>query len=388
MKVKILNINIDNISSKKLLKEIQKGGLIVTPNVDHLIKLQKDADFYRIYREADYIICDSKILIWASGFLGNKIQEKISGSDFFPRFYHYYQHHENIKIFLLGGATGVAEQAGQQINMKVNRRMVVGTYSPSFGFEKNEVECQKIVNLINQTEATVLAIGVGAPKQEKWVDLYRKQLKNIKIFLPIGATIDFEAGWVNRAPKWMSEVGLEWFYRLLSEPKRLWKRYLVESLPFFWLVLQQKLSIYQYKTPLNLTLLQAGLLSQEQLRIISQSQLQNCHQRFEEIVVMKGWLKQETIDFFANFPEIRKRHRQKTIGQWCQLAALLDEKQIAVILNEQEKLGLKFGEIALRKGWLKLQTLDFLAEALSYNKQNGSEKRRLKNKPLTRLKFR
>ena len=363
MKAKILNINIDNISSQKLLKEIVKGGLIVTPNVDHLIKLQKDEDFYRIYKEADYVICDSKILIWASSFLGNKIQEKISGSDFFPKFYHYYRHHENIKIFLLGGVEGVAEQAGQQINNKLNRQMVVGTYSPSFGFEKNDVECQKIVKLINQSGATVLAIGVGAPKQEKWIDLYRKQLKNIKIFLPIGATIDFEAGWVNRAPKWMSEVGLEWFYRLLSEPKRLWKRYLVESLPFFWLVLQQKLNIYKYKTPLGLTLLQAGLLSQEQLKTISYFRLHNCHQRLEEIVVQKGWLKQETVDFFAKPKMIRHR---KSLGQCCQSAGLLNANQMATI-SEEQKLGLMFEEIVLQKGWLKPQTLLFLLEDLGAN---------------------
>ena len=380
MKVKILNINIDNLSSQKLLKEIQKGGLIVTPNVDHLIKLQKDEDFYRIYEEADYVICDSKILIWASSFLGNKIQEKISGSDFFPKFYHYYRHHENIKIFLLGGVEGVAEQAGQQINNKLNRQMVVGTYSPSFGFEKNDVECQKIVKLINQSGATVLAIGVGAPKQEKWIDLYRKQLKNIKIFLPIGATIDFEAGWVNRAPKWMSEVGLEWFYRLLSEPKRLWKRYLVESLPFFWLVLQQKLNIYKYKTPLGLTLLQAGLLSQEQLKMISYFRLHNCHQRLEEIVVKKGWLKQETVDFFAKPKMIKHR---KSLSQCCQSAGLLNDNQIATI-SEEQKLGLMFEEIVLQKGWLKPQTLFFLLEALGSNQLTS----KLTFETFTKLKLR
>ena len=143
MKVKILNVHIDNISSEKLLKEIYKGGLLVTPNVDHLIKLQKDFDFHRIYSNADFVVCDSKILIWSSIFLGNKIQEKISGSDFFPKFYRHYQHHENIKIFLLGGANGVAELAGQQINLKVKRKMVVGTYSPSFGFEKKRCRMSK-----------------------------------------------------------------------------------------------------------------------------------------------------------------------------------------------------------------------------------------------------
>ena len=99
--------------------------------------------------------------------------------------------------------------------------------------------------MINQSEATVLAVGVGAPKQEKWIYKYKNFLPNIKIFLAIGATIDFEAGNIKRAPKIVSNLGFEWLYRLLSEPKRLWKRYLVDALPFFWLILQQKLNLYK-----------------------------------------------------------------------------------------------------------------------------------------------
>jgi len=146
---------------------------------------------------------------------------------------------------LLGSGEGVAKKAKERINQKVGREIVVGAYSPSFGFEKNESECQKIVDLIEESGATVLAIGVGCPKQEKWIFKYKDQLKNIKIFLAIGATIDFEAGAKPRAPKPVSQLGLEWLYRLLSEPRRLWKRYLVDDLPFFWLLIQQKLNLYQ-----------------------------------------------------------------------------------------------------------------------------------------------
>lgn len=116
------------------------------------------------------------------------------------------------------------------------------------GFEYKKKECQRIIDLINQSDATVLAIGLGAPKQEKWIVKYKHQLKNIKTYLAIGATIDFEAGHKPRAPKWMSEIGLEWFYRLMCEPKRLWKRYLVDDLYFFWLILQQKLRLYEPPT--------------------------------------------------------------------------------------------------------------------------------------------
>jgi exopolysaccharide biosynthesis WecB/TagA/CpsF family protein len=244
--IRILGVNIDNLSTVELLKNLNlEGGVVFTPNVDHLIKLQKDQEFRRAYEVANYRVCDSKILIFASQFLGQPFVEKISGSDFFPAFYQYNHNNEKTKIFLLGAAEGVAQKAQARINQKVRRKMVVDTYSPPFGFEQDEQECLKIIDLINQSEATVLAIGLGAPKQEKWVYKYRKKLKKIKIILAVGATIDFEAGQKKRAPKWMSNLGVEWLYRLGCEPRRLWRRYLVEGLPFFGLVLWQKLNLYQ-----------------------------------------------------------------------------------------------------------------------------------------------
>lgn len=246
-KIRLLNVSIDNLSQDELLQKLaQDGGVVFTPNVDHIVKLQKDPEFYQIYHQpSNYIICDSKILCFISKLLGQPIREKISGSDFFPAFYRYYSGNEDMKIFLLGAADGVASKAQNRINREVGREMVVGSYSPPFGFEKDEAECQKILELIKESGATVLAVGLGAPKQEKWIAQYKEQLPNIKIFLAIGATIDFEAGEKSRAPKWMSESGLEWLYRLATEPKRLWKRYLVESLPFFWLILKQRFNRYE-----------------------------------------------------------------------------------------------------------------------------------------------
>ena len=181
--------------------------------------------------------------------MGNPIKEKISGSDLFPAFYEYNKYNEDVRIFLLGAKEGVAQKALENINRKVGREIVIAAHSPSFGFEKDEQECQDIIDRINHSEATVLAVGVGAPKQEKWIAKYRDRLPKIKIFLAIGATIDFEAGEVARSPKVMSEMGLEWLYRLSSEPNRLWKRYLVDSLPLFWLVGKQKLNQYRFSPP-------------------------------------------------------------------------------------------------------------------------------------------
>jgi UDP-N-acetyl-D-mannosaminuronic acid transferase (WecB/TagA/CpsF family) len=90
-----------------------------------------------------------------------------------------------------------------------------------------------------------LAVGVGAPKQEIWIARHRHRMPRVTRFLAIGATIDFEAGTVKRAPKWMSRAGIEWLYRLMSEPRRLYRRYLIEGPPFFWLLLKQRLGLYR-----------------------------------------------------------------------------------------------------------------------------------------------
>ncbi|MEB3217571.1 MAG: WecB/TagA/CpsF family glycosyltransferase [Nostocales cyanobacterium 94392] len=243
--VQLLNVNIHNVAMSDLLNNLKNGGLVVTPNVDHLMKLQRDQDFYGVYQQAEYRVCDSRVLMYVSHFLGTPIKEKISGSDLFPAFYTYYKNDKSIRIFMLGAAAGIAEIAQKNINSKVGREIIVDTYSPPFGFEKNDKECQKILDIINSSNATVLAIGVGAPKQEMWIAKHRKYLPKIKIFLAIGATINFEAGNIKRCPKWMSEVGLEWLYRLCSEPKRLWKRYLMDAVPFLYLIFKQRFQLYR-----------------------------------------------------------------------------------------------------------------------------------------------
>lgn len=243
-KVKILNLDIDNVSLTEMLHNLKKG-IVITPNVDHLMKVQKDYEFYRIYQLADYIICDSQILFYAAQLLGTPLKEKLCGSDFFPALCNYHKDNPDFRVFLLGGNERSVKIAEHNLNQKAEREIVAGVYSPPFGFEKNELECQKIADIVNQSGANVLAVGVGAPKQEKWIYKNKYRMPGVDIYLGIGATIEFEAGTLDRAPLWMRESGFEWLYRLLKEPKRLWKRYLVESLPFFGLLYQQKLNLYQ-----------------------------------------------------------------------------------------------------------------------------------------------
>lgn len=243
-RIDVLNIKILNITQKHLL-EVLSDGVLITPNLDHLIKLQKDRDFYEVYKEAEWVICDSRILYLFARLLKRSIVEAIPGSSFFTSFYEYHKNDENCRIFLLGAAEGVAKKAMENINKKVGRQIVVGAHSPSYGFDKREDECDELVRIVNKSGANVLLVGVGAPKQEKWIMKYRNQMPDVRIFMALGATIDFEAGVLKRAPMIWQKVGMEWLYRCMKEPKRLFRRYFIDDMQFFYYFSKQLLGIYK-----------------------------------------------------------------------------------------------------------------------------------------------
>ena len=248
VKNRILNIDILSISMVELLQSVQTG-VIFTPNVDDVVKMQKDEVFYQSFSQADWIVCDSKILGLAGKFLKQPFREIIPGSSLLPAYYNFHKKNKKIKIFLLGSAEGVALRARRNINEKVGWNMVVGAHSPSYGFEKNESECSKIIDIINDSGANVLVVGVGSPKEKNWIMKYKDQLTGINVLMGLGATIDFEAGFKTRAPDFFQKLHLEWLYRLIQEPKRLWKRYLIEDIVFFWLIVKQKLGTYRNPFP-------------------------------------------------------------------------------------------------------------------------------------------
>ena len=142
-------------------------------------------------------------------------------------------------LFIIGGKEGIAEKAKLKLEEKYPNINVVGTYAPPFGFEKDEKELEKINRLISENKPDLLIACFGCPKQEKWIyENYQKY--DAKVSICAGATVDFLAGNVNRAPKWMSEHGLEWFYRFLQEPKRMFKRYFIDDVKILKLVFKYK----------------------------------------------------------------------------------------------------------------------------------------------------
>lgn len=233
-RVTFLNTEVDNLTMGEAIDKAEeliikkKPSYVVTPNVDHIVKLEIDKEFQDVYKNADLILTDGMPLIWISKMRGNPIKEKISGSDFFPKLCERAAE-KGYSLFLLGAAEGVAAKAAKNLKEKYEGLNIVGTYSPSYGFEKKDDEIKMIIEMINETKPDILAVGLGAPKQEKFLYKYKNEL-NVPISLAIGASIDFEAGNINRAPKWMQNIGLEWFYRLCKEPKRMFKRYIIDDL--------------------------------------------------------------------------------------------------------------------------------------------------------------
>ena len=242
--VRILNVDVLSLTQRELLARLD-SGVLVTPNVDHLVKLQRDREFYEVYKKAEWVVCDSKILYLLSKLLRRPLPEAIPGSSFFTAFYEHHRDDADCRIFLLGAAEGIAAKAMEKINERVGRRIVVGAHSPSYGFEKDAAECDELVRIVNDSGANVLLVGVGAPKQEKWIMNYRDRMPGVRLFMALGATIDFEAGTLKRAPLFWQRIGMEWLYRCMKEPRRLLKRYFVDDMRFFYYFAKQLLGIYK-----------------------------------------------------------------------------------------------------------------------------------------------
>lgn len=233
-RIKFMNTCIDNLTMSETLNEIDKliqkkiCSYVITPNVDHIVRLEKDEELQKVYKNASLILTDGKPLIWISKWYKTPIKEKISGSDLFPRVCQLAAN-KNYTMYLLGAAEGVADTAARNLMKKYPGLNIVGTYSPPFGFEKNEQEMNKIKAQIQDVHPDILIVGLGCPKQEKFMYYHCKEL-GVPISFGLGASIDFEAGNIKRAPKWMSNHGLEWLYRFSKEPKRLFKRYFVDDI--------------------------------------------------------------------------------------------------------------------------------------------------------------
>jgi N-acetylglucosaminyldiphosphoundecaprenol N-acetyl-beta-D-mannosaminyltransferase len=244
-KINICNVLIDNVSMQETLEIIEglitrgEPCYITNANVDIIVRCNRDPEFAQYYREGILDVPDGVPVLWAAKFLGTPLKEKVSGSDLVPKVCAL-ANRRGYRIFFMGGRPGAAEAAKLKLQEILKDLKVVGVYSPPFGFENDPVELKKMSRMIKEAKPDILFVGLGAPKQERWIKQYHKEL-GVPVSMGVGVTFEFIAGIVKRAPKWMQSAGLEWLWRLMMEPRRLWKRYLVDDLQFFKLLVKQKL---------------------------------------------------------------------------------------------------------------------------------------------------
>lgn len=209
---------------------------VVTPNVDFLVQAQHDVELHQILVNADLVLCDGKPLVWASQWLGNALPGRVAGSDLVPVLLRQAAE-RGWKIFLLGGAEGVGAEAAKRIAAEHPTLPPVAHYSPPHRplAEMNHAE---IIARLQAARPDIVLVCFGCPKQEKWI-FQNYRAAGAPVMIGAGGTVDFLAGRLKRAPLWMRRTGTESVFRLLQEPRRLFKRYAGDLVTFVPALLAQ-----------------------------------------------------------------------------------------------------------------------------------------------------
>ncbi|MES1024044.1 WecB/TagA/CpsF family glycosyltransferase [Gloeocapsa sp. BRSZ] len=244
MRINICGVKIDQVTLDGAINLIVEHALVgtepnyvVTPNAQHILLLQNDTHFSEIYAKAFLVVADGVPLVWASRLLGKPLPGRVNGTDLFERLCQVAAE-KGLKVFLLGGRPQAAENAAKLLQQRHPNLNVVGTYCPPYGFETDPAELALINSKIKTAAPHLLFVGLGAPKQEYWMYQVHQEL-GVPVSIGIGGSFELVSGAVPRAPVWMQKSGLEWFFRLIAEPRRLWKRYILGNPHFVWLVFRQ-----------------------------------------------------------------------------------------------------------------------------------------------------
>lgn len=237
MKTTILNVPIDTVSRGEALQRLlfflgeEKNHLLVTPNPEMVMKAQKDKKFMEILQNADLVVPDGIGLVLASKLGDNKIHERVAGCDLILALFDVIKDMD-ISAYLLGSAPGVALEAKKNMEKKFKNLRICGVHDGYF----NEEEEKQILSEIEALKPELLLVGLGSPRQEKW--MYKHRNLPVRVSAGVGGSIDVMSGRVTRAPMVFQRLGLEWFYRLISQPKRIFR---MGNLPLFVLaVLREK----------------------------------------------------------------------------------------------------------------------------------------------------
>lgn len=242
--INILGLNISTLSMAETIDTIErwirevKSRYVCACPVSTIIKCQHDKDFLEIVNSAGLATPDGMPLVWLSKLKGNRNAERVYGPDLMLAFCKLAQS-RGYSNFFYGGKESVPEKLAMNLQQKFPRLKISGTFSPPFR-ELTDQEDNQIVEMINRAKPDVVWVGIGSPKQERWMAQHLDKI-NAAVMIGVGAAFDFISGTKKQAPKWMQKSGLEWMFRLITEPKRLWKRYLFGNPKFIYLLIKESL---------------------------------------------------------------------------------------------------------------------------------------------------
>jgi len=240
-KINFLGTQVDNLSMSETVSFIEEAiehkEKIVREDINaaKTVWMQDDPEFKQIIHKADLINADGQSIILASKLLGNPIKERVSGIDLMENIVAS-AYKKQWKVFFLGASEEVVSKTVNTYTDKYSKEIIAGYHNGYFTKEDEE----KIVDSINRSNANILFIGISSPKKEYFIDAHFQKL-NCNLIMGVGGSFDVIAGKVNRAPLWMQKSALEWLYRLLQEPGKMWKRYLYTNTVFIWLLIRKSI---------------------------------------------------------------------------------------------------------------------------------------------------
>ncbi|WOO42019.1 WecB/TagA/CpsF family glycosyltransferase [Rubellicoccus peritrichatus] len=249
--VVLLGLPFHDLTLKEALEECNralKGNspeYFATANVDFTAQAYKDNDLRRILFYAHRIVCDGMPLVWASRILGRPLRERVAGSDLVPRLFEQCARNQH-KIYFFGSDEKTLAECKECLEERYVGIQIVGYESPPMG-NVEEWNNEEIARRIRSCEADLLLVALGCPKQERWIYAHHNET-GAQLSIGIGASLDFITGKQVRAPEWMQKIGMEWFWRMASNPKRLAGRYFNDLIFLTFAVFRQKLSLLRRKT--------------------------------------------------------------------------------------------------------------------------------------------
>lgn len=232
----VMGVRFDALTEReaiaRILDELDRGrgGSVVTPNVDHLRRCVRDPEYRALVAAADLVVADGMPIVWASRIAGEVLPERVAGSSLVLTLSRTAAERGR-SVYLLGGDEGVAEGAARVFASRFPSLRIAGWWYPPFGFESDPGELARMERALAAAAPDIVFVGLGSPRQERLIGRLRPLVPRAW-WLGVGISFSFVTGDVPRAPRWMQRAGLEWFHRLASEPRRLFRRYVIDGIPF------------------------------------------------------------------------------------------------------------------------------------------------------------